>query len=170
MHKIWNICACASCYYGLIQTIYKFFGIVTARNCNWGYPLIHSVCRWCHECGHIFLLEISTSTQFIKLKLRNNKLGSKTIYNLHTRIQSVLRKRCCENMQQIYRAAPMPKCDFNKTALNLYWNLTSAWDTFRTPFPKNTSRGLLLFVKEYFQYKFKLHIMSGNWQIVRSNE
>ena len=28
----------------------------------------------------------------------------------------VLRKRCSENMQQVYRRAPMPKCDFNKVA------------------------------------------------------
>ena len=26
----------------------------------------------------------------------------------------VLRKRCVENMQEIYRRTPMPKCDFNK--------------------------------------------------------
>ena len=29
----------------------------------------------------------------------------------------VLKKRCSENMQQIYRRTPMPKCDFNKVAL-----------------------------------------------------
>ena len=27
--------------------------------------------------------------------------------------RDVLRKRCSENMQQIYRRTPMPKCDFN---------------------------------------------------------
>ena len=27
-----------------------------------------------------------------------------------------LKKRCSENMQQIYRVTPMPKCDFNKVA------------------------------------------------------
>ena len=31
--------------------------------------------------------------------------------------RGVLRKRCSENMQQIYRRTPMPKCDFNKVAL-----------------------------------------------------
>ena len=31
----------------------------------------------------------------------------------------VLRKRCSENMQNIYRRAPMPKCGFNKVALQL---------------------------------------------------
>ena len=59
----------------------------------------------------------------------------------------VLKKRCSENMQQIYRRTPMPKCDFNKVASELYLNRTSAWVSpvnllrnFRTPFPKNTSR------------------------------
>ena len=32
----------------------------------------------------------------------------------------VLKKRCSENMQQTYRGTPMPKCDFNKFALQLY--------------------------------------------------
>ena len=39
----------------------------------------------------------------------------------------VPRKKCSENMQQIYRRTPMPKCDFNKVALQLYSNRTSAW-------------------------------------------
>ena len=34
-------------------------------------------------------------------------------------IKGVLRKKCSENMQQI--------CYFNKIALQLYWNCTSAW-------------------------------------------
>ena len=41
--------------------------------------------------------------------------------------RGVLKKRCSENMQQIYRRTPMPKCDFNKVAKQLYWNRTSAW-------------------------------------------
>ena len=50
--------------------------------------------------------------------------------------RSVLRKRCSENMQQIYRRTPMPKCDlrtprpkcdFTKVAKQLYWNHTSVW-------------------------------------------
>ena len=31
----------------------------------------------------------------------------------------VLRKRCCENVLQIYRRTPMPKFDFNKVARQL---------------------------------------------------
>ena len=36
-------------------------------------------------------------------------------------------KRCSENMQQIHSGTPIPKFDFNKVALQLYWNCTSAW-------------------------------------------
>ena len=40
--------------------------------------------------------------------------------------RSALKKRRSENMQQIYRRTPMPKCYFNKVDLQLYWNRTSA--------------------------------------------
>ena len=39
----------------------------------------------------------------------------------------VLRERCSENIQQIYRRTLMPKSDFNKDAKQLYWNRTLAW-------------------------------------------
>ena len=42
----------------------------------------------------------------------------------------VLRKRCSENMLQIYRRTATPKCDFNNAAKELYWNYTSAWVVF----------------------------------------
>ena len=34
--------------------------------------------------------------------------------------RGVLSKRCSENMQQIYERTPMPRCDFNKVAKQLY--------------------------------------------------
>ena len=37
------------------------------------------------------------------------------------------RKKCSGNVQQIYRRSPLPICDFNKVALQLYWNHTSGW-------------------------------------------
>ena len=61
------------------------------------------------------------------------------------------RKRCFENIQQIYSRSPMPKCDFNKVALQIYCNRTSAWVIcckfsayFQTPSLKSTSGWLLL--------------------------
>ena len=41
--------------------------------------------------------------------------------------RGALRKRCSENMQQIYRRTSMPKCDFNKVTKQICWNHTSAW-------------------------------------------
>ena len=48
---------------------------------------------------------------------------------------------------------PMSECDFNKVALQLYWNRTSVWvfscnllNIFRTSFPKNTPGWLLLLI------------------------
>ena len=35
--------------------------------------------------------------------------------------RGVHKKRCSENMQQIYRRTPKPKYDFNKVALQLYF-------------------------------------------------
>ena len=77
----------------------------------------------------------------------------------------VLSKRCPENMQQIYRRTPMPKCDFitlpmqkqpsrgvlRKRCSN-FIEITlrrgcfpvNLLHIFRTPFPKITSKGLLL--------------------------
>ena len=63
----------------------------------------------------------------------------------------VLRKRCFENMQQIYRRTPMPKCDFNKFASNFIeialrhgCSPVNLLHIFKTPFLKNTSGRLLL--------------------------
>ena len=39
----------------------------------------------------------------------------------------VLRKRCFENMQQIYRKTLITKCNFNKVAKQFYWARTLAW-------------------------------------------
>ena len=60
--------------------------------------------------------------------------------------RGVRRKRCSENMQQIYRRTPIPKCDFNKVEIALWYGFSSVHllYIFRTPFPKNTSRRLFL--------------------------
>ena len=39
----------------------------------------------------------------------------------------VLRKRCYENVHQMYRRKPISKSNFNKVALQLYWSRTSIW-------------------------------------------
>ena len=60
--------------------------------------------------------------------------------------RGVLRKRCSENMQQIYRRTPIPKGDVNFIEISLRYGCSpvNLLHIFRTPFPKNTSRWLLL--------------------------
>ena len=66
-------------------------------------------------------------------------------------LRGVLGKKCSENMQQIYRRTPMPKCNFNKVVSNFIeiallhgYSPVNLQHMFRTPFPKNTSGWLLL--------------------------
>ena len=62
------------------------------------------------------------------------------------RSRGVLRKRCSENMQQIYKRTPVPKCNFSsfpEIALRHGCSSVNLLLIFRTPFPKNTP-GLLL--------------------------
>ena len=62
-------------------------------------------------------------------------------------------------MQQIYRRTPVLKCDFNKIALQLNWNHTSAWvfsnllHIFRTAFPENTFGELFLSLLGSWRFK-----------------
>ena len=85
------------------------------------------------------------------------------------------RKRCSENMQKIYSRTPTPKCNFNKVALQIYWNNTSAsWvfsykyaAYFQTPFLKNTSGWLLL--KDPFHIKTCFTCCSSNVELEQVN-
>ena len=52
--------------------------------------------------------------------LRRIKFGRFTVNGSRQMSIGVHRKRCSENMQEIYRRTPMPKCDFNKVALQHY--------------------------------------------------
>ena len=60
----------------------------------------------------------------------------------------VLKKRCSGDMQQIYRKAPMPKCDlqsnFTEIALRHEFSPVNLLHIFRTPFPRNTSGWMYL--------------------------
>ena len=61
--------------------------------------------------------------------------------------RGVPRKRCSENMQQVYKRASMPKCDFNKVALQLQfvenpwflatWATLSPFSVIHIVLPKN---------------------------------
>ena len=81
-------------------------------------------------CSSIFISEnlkfqFSIQTSFILLFISKTLLI--TSNDQKQLPKGVRKKSCSENMQQIYRRTPMAKCDFNKIALQLHWNRTSAW-------------------------------------------
>ena len=83
--------------------------------------------------------------------------------------RSVPRKRCSENMQQIYRRTPMSKCDLNKIASNFIeialrhgCSPVNLLHIFRTPFIKNTSGRLLLNFHRDRLFIFFLFWLLGN--------
>ena len=57
--------------------------------------------------------------------------------------RGVLKKRCSENMQQIYRRKPL-QSNFIEIALRHGCSLANLLHIFRTPFPRNTSAAWLL--------------------------
>ena len=69
----------------------------------------------------------------------------KYIYKQKQPSRDVPKKRCSENIQQIFRRTPIPKCDFNKVALH-GCAAANLLHVFRTPFYKNTSGGPFLFI------------------------
>ena len=76
----------------------------------------------------------------------------------------VLKKNCTENMRQIYRRTPMPKCDFNKVIKRLYWNRTrqghfpvNLGHIFRAVFLKNTFKDLSFFWCDYIAWCWMCH-------------
>ena len=76
--------------------------------------------RWVKITFYLqYQLKIYEINQRLKLS------GSAPIQKQPSR--GVLRKRCSENMHQIYRRTPMSKYGFHNVAKQLYWNCTSAW-------------------------------------------
>ena len=57
-----------------------------------------------------YLFDMSLRTRVFSDSLKMQKQSS----------IGVLKKSCFENMHQIYRGTPMPKCDFKKIAKQLY--------------------------------------------------
>ena len=83
--------SCILWYFDFVQ--------VTKRN---QLPLVEQIATQMEQCLKKF------GAKFKLLYIRQQPPGG------------VLRKRCSENMQQMYRRTPMPKYDFNKVAKQLY--------------------------------------------------
>ena len=62
-------------------------------------------------------LDVDLILGFVAAILLEKPVDSNSHCNSQKQLSgSVLKKRCSENMQQIYRRTPMLKCDFNKEA------------------------------------------------------
>ena len=61
--------------------------------------------------------------------------------------RGVPRKRCSENMQQIYRRIPLLKCDFNKVAKLLFFVTRRTWFTPSLLFSNSQGYSYSLFIK-----------------------
>ena len=82
--------------------------------------------------------------------------------------RTVLKKRCSENMQHIYRRTPMLECDFNKVTWNFMkitlrhgCSLVNLLHIFRTPFLKGTLMQISLNVC--------IHIKTIPWKFCNLN-
>ena len=101
---------------------------------------------------HKFQLQKGVWASFNWVFLLISALGKPLFYPNFPQKQPprrVPRKSCSENMQQIYRRIPTPKCDFicNFIQITLRHGCSPAnlLHIFRTPFPRNTFGWLLLF-------------------------
>ena len=64
---------------------------------------------------NVFIIFGRFSRQFFEILQKYTKRSSPNFQKQPSR--GILGKRCTENIQQIFRRQPMPKCDFNKVAL-----------------------------------------------------
>ena len=68
--------------------------------------------------------QLERNSRNMRCKLLQKRFSRKTAeFSKHFQkqpLRGVPEKRCSENMQQVYRRTPMPKCDFNKVAKQLY--------------------------------------------------
>ena len=67
-----------------------------------------------------YLLNLSKLNHIIILLTSLNFMAPGEIKMSFHSSRAVLTKKCSENRQQIYRRTPMPKCDFNEVAWQLY--------------------------------------------------
>ena len=89
---------------------------------NWGQYLIKITMEVVDICWYWFWIRLSiVLTTYFPSAIYQTCMTQKQPSRV------VLRKRYSDNTQQIYRRRPMPKCNFNKVALQLYWNRASAW-------------------------------------------
>ena len=76
-------------------------------------------------------------------------------WNIQKQLSSgFLKKRCSENMQQIYRGTSMPKCDFNKVAEQHLWIAVSEYWCLKGKLQKWNKRKFIN-IQTYYYFLFR---------------
>ena len=121
-----------------VQKINNEFNPLNSNRTKWSNILKQFVGKLPTNYLSVFVHFVKLALKGLKLNIKGEHTCSKsqqrtnnpTVYKKKQPSRGVLIKTCSENMQQIYRRTPMPKCDFNKVAKQLYWNHTLAWVFF----------------------------------------
>ena len=80
----------------------------------------NNVARW-HNIRKVCETENAMGTQVRQFRKLDFSHIVKELFQLtEAAPRDVPKKRCFENMQQFNKRTPMPKCHFNKVALQLY--------------------------------------------------
>ena len=109
---------------------YRSYGVATVKEKEvWKKSLNRK--KQLAKCMRCFIMEErknyheSHRSKYIIIVYYDRKHNE--LLNTEATLQRCSGKRCFENMQQIYRRTPMPKCDFSKAAKQLYCNHTLGW-------------------------------------------
>ena len=88
--------------------------------------------------------------------------------------RGILKNRCSENIQQIYRRTPMPKCYFNKVAMERFVIIVNGFGTGTASERLRSTSGrlLLLFLIENYLEISMTYLYDGednklNFQVLR---
>ena len=126
----------------------KYLLMTEFLTCYISFFLVFLICH----CNYSWVINLAIK-YFSPGYIFPRKVQNLQRYNLQKQPpRGIPRKRCSENMQQIYRRTPMPECDFNKNAFCSFIETTlrhgcspvNLLHIFRTLFLKNTSGWLLL--------------------------
>ena len=119
--------------------VINYIGNLRNKSCLGDLQLKQTLFHLCHLYFQSFLFQhkyffsnaLRLALNFNNIRNLKHVLTWDTLSNRYFKQKQpptgVLKKKCCENMQDIYRRTPMLKCDFNKVAKQFYWNCTSWW-------------------------------------------
>ena len=129
--KLWLDVVKAS-FYGVkfLSTFFSFSNLILMEVAHLATSS-HEGCSFSYFLAvfQIYVAAAVCSLYWSKEREKTKKWKQDPTYR-NSNSEVLFRKKCSENMQQIYRGTLMLKCYFNKVAKQLYSNHTSAWAFF----------------------------------------